>query len=185
MRVADWNAFDWLMVTVTVFSMLVAFRRGLLRAMLGLLGFVAGFQIASWYYVTVGDWVITGTKLTRSQPVAHVIAFLLIVVAVAAAFELVGRLLQKTLVAVGLGGFDRLLGVAFGFARGCLICIVLLMTWSTYQPQSEILTSSVLSPYLFDVVHRVSFLVPQYFQGVMADGAFDFKKNPPHWINRP
>jgi membrane protein required for colicin V production len=185
MRVADWNAFDWILVVITAFSMLVAYRRGLLRAILGLAGFVGGFLVAGLYYTTVGFWIVNGTHVVKSLPIAQVIAFLLLVVAVAAAAEIAGRLAQKALAKVGLGGFDRILGAAFGFCRGCLIGIALLMTATTFAPQSPFLTNSVLSPYLFDVVHHVSFLVPQYFQSVIADGVFDLKKNPPHWIDRP
>jgi len=103
-----------------------------------------------------------------------------IVVAVAAAFELVGRGLQKSLRSIGLGIFDRALGAGFGFARGCLIGIAVLMAATTLAPQSQVVTTSVLSPYLFAVAHDVSFLVPQYLQQSMMDGAFDFKQNPPH-----
>jgi membrane protein required for colicin V production len=164
--------------------MFMAFRRGLVRAILGLLGFAGGFFLARLSYEKVGEWIISGHLITTPE-VAKLIAFLLIVVATAAACELLGRLLQKTLHAVGLSTLDRILGVGFGFARGCMAGIALLMTISTVAPQSELVTTSVLSPYLFAVAHDVSFLVPQYFQGMMAGSAFGFKRDVPHWINRP
>jgi len=43
MRMADWNGFDWLLVSIVAFSMFMAFWRGLVRAIFGLVGFVGGF----------------------------------------------------------------------------------------------------------------------------------------------
>jgi membrane protein required for colicin V production len=119
----------------------------------------------------------------QSQATARILAFILVAVAVAFAFELIGRGVQRSLHSIGLGTFDRILGAIFGFARGCLICIALLMLSANLAPQSSLLVRSALSPYLFAVAHDVSFLVPQYLQQEMVDGAFDFKQNP-HWINR-
>jgi membrane protein required for colicin V production len=176
---ADWNGFDWLLISLVAFSVFMAFWRGLVRAIFGLVGFIGGFQMATWNYTKVGDWMVDSRFMTMPQA-ARMLAFLLIVIAVAAAFELVGRGTQKSLHAIGLGIFDRILGAGFGFARGCLLGIAVLMAATSIAPQSEVLTTSVLSPYLFAVAHDVSFLVPQYLQQSMMDGAFDFKQNPPH-----
>jgi membrane protein required for colicin V production len=183
MRVADFNFFDWLLLSILGFSMFMAFRRGLIRAIFGLLGFVGGFQLATWSYETLGDWINEGRVIT-SQPMGRILAFLLVVVAVAAAFELLGRLLQKSLRAIGFSTLDRILGVAFGFARGCLIGIGLLMSIATFAPQAQLIRGSALSPYLFAVAHDVSFLVPPYFQRLMAQGAFNLRQGPPRWIIR-
>jgi len=95
-----------------------------------------------------------------------------------------GRLLQRLLRTVGLGFFDRVLGMVFGFARGCLIAIAVLMVITTAVPQWGAVTNSELTPYLFAVSHDVSFLVPEYLQELMASGAFDLNHNSPVWINR-
>jgi membrane protein required for colicin V production len=182
MSVADFNWFDWILVAIVLFSMVMAFRRGFVRALFGMLGFIGGFVLATWNYATFGDW-INDSRLVVAPSTARIIAFLLIVVAVAAAFELAGLLLQKTLRAIGLSFLDRFLGMGFGFARGCLVGIGLLMATTTFAPQSKAVTASVLSPYLFAVSHDVSFLVPQYLQRVMLAGAFNLQQNPPHWIN--
>lgn len=180
---ANWNAFDWLMVIIVVLSMAMAYRRGLVRAILGLLGFVGGFQLASDTYVSVAERINLGHGV-QTQTTARIVAFLLIAFAVAILFEMVGWGVQRSLRMVGLGIFDRMLGTVFGFARGCLLCIALLMVSANVAPQSELLVRSTLSPYLFAIAHDVSFLVPQYLEQQMMDGAFDFKKDPPRWINR-
>lgn len=177
----QWNAFDWFLVAIVVVSMVLAFRSGLVRAALGLMGLIGGFQIASWWYAEVGDWV-SPSRLAWPPQARRIFGFLVIVFVVSAAMQIAGWALQKLLRTVGLGGFDRVLGAAFGFARGCIVGLAVLMVASVAAPQSELLTTSVLTPYLFAVAHDVSFLVPQYLQQQMIDGAFDFKHNPPEWI---
>ena len=181
MNYTQWNAFDWALALMVLVSMVVAFRSGLVRAALGLMGLIAGFQLASWWYVPVGD-LISPARLSWPQPARRIFGFLAIVVVVSVLMQLAGWALQKVLRKVGLGGFDRVLGAAFGFARGCVLAIAVLMAASVAAPQSELLTTSVLTPYLFAVAHDVSFLVPQYLLQQMMDGAFDFKHNPPGWI---
>jgi membrane protein required for colicin V production len=177
------NGFDWILAIVVGFSVVRAVMSGLVRAIFGLLGFVGGFELASWTYVGVGDR-INETRWITSQPIARILAFLLVAAVVAAGFDLVGRGLQRSLRAVGLSAFDRILGGALGFARGCLIGIGLLVAVATFAPQSEELMTSVLSPYLFEMAHEVSFLVPQYLQQRIVDGAVDLRQNSPRWTVR-
>ncbi len=183
MRVSDWNAFDWLLMSILLISMGVAYRRGIVRTIFGLVGFFGGLLIASTYYTALGDWIVHIRLLTFAAT-ARILAYLLIVVVAVAGFELAGLLVQKLLRVVGLGFADHLLGVVFGFVRGCVIGIAVLMVTTNFAPQSWVVTTSVLSPYLFGIAHDVSFLVPPYLQQLMAAGAFNFKQTPPDWINR-
>jgi len=181
MNYTQWNGFDWALVLLVVASMVIAFRSGLVRSALGLMGLIAGFQIASWWYIPVGE-LISPSRMSWPQPARRIFGFLAIVLVVSVLMQLAGWALQKALRKVGLGGFDRLLGVAFGFARGCIFALAALMAVTVAAPQSELITTSVLTPYLFAVAHDVSFLVPEYLQQQMMDGAYDFKHNSPDWI---
>jgi membrane protein required for colicin V production len=183
MRLSDWNAFDWLLISILLISTGVAYRRGIVRTIFGLVGFFGGLMIASTYYTAVGDWIVH-IKLLMLATTARILAYLLIVVVAVAGFEMLGLLVQKFLHATGLGFVDHLLGVVFGFFRGCVIGIAVLMVTTNFAPQSWVVTTSVLSPYLFGIAHDVSFLVPQYLQQLMAAGAFNFKQAPPDWINQ-
>lgn len=183
MRLTDFNGFDWLLISILLISMGVAFRRGIVRTVFGLAGFFGGLKLASWYYIELADWIMH-IRLLSSSPTARILAFLLIVVVAVILFEVAGMLLQKLLRVTGLGFVDRILGVAFGFVRGCVIGIAVLLLTTNFAPQSWVVTTSVLSPYLFGAAHDVSFLVPQYLQQLMAAGAFNLKQTPPHWINQ-
>jgi len=183
MNLATFNYFDWALVAIVVVSMVLAFRRGLVRAIFALLGFIGGFLMATWFYTDVAPWVLA-CRIQMSLQTARIVAFALIIIVVAIVVDQAGRLLQQFLRTVGLGLFDRLLGMAFGFARGCLLAIAALMVTTTVAPQSGAVKNSALTPYLFAVSHDVSFLVPEYLQELMASGAFDLNHNVPVWINR-
>jgi membrane protein required for colicin V production len=183
MRLTDLNAFDWLLIGILLVSTVLAFRRGLVRALFGLAGLFVGFKLAGWAYIPVGDWIVY-LKLMGSSVSARILSFLVILAAGAVLCELAGHLSQRRVRAAGLGLLDHLLGLGFGFVRGCVVGIALLMVTINFSPQAQIVSTSILSPYLFAAAHDVSFLVPQYLQQLMANGAANPKPAPPSWINR-
>jgi membrane protein required for colicin V production len=163
MSLADLNWFDWVLIAILIVSMVRAYVTGLVRAIAGLFGFAVGFEVASWGYVDLGARIRDQAWIT-SDFMARTVAFLVIMAVVVAVFEVLGRVLQRKLRTIGLGTFDRILGAGFGFARACLIGIALLIAATMFTPQPDAVSKSVLRPYLFTVVHDVSFLIPDSIQ---------------------
>jgi len=163
MNLADLNWFDWVLIAILIVSMVWAYVTGLVRAIAGLFGFAVGYEVASWGYVDLGTRIRDQAWIT-SDFMSRTVAFLVIMAIVVAVFEASGRVLQKKLRTIGLGTFDRILGAGFGFARACLIGIALLIAATMFTPQPEAISNSVLRPYLFTVVHDVSFLIPDSIQ---------------------
>ena len=157
--VADWNGLDWTLAAVLLLSTLRAWWRGLVQALFGLLGFVGGFQLASWNYASAGDWLFRKQGFA-SLATARIVAFLAIAVAVVIVFELVGRGVKKSAHAVGFGMFDRALGAAFGLARGLLLGVSVIVGVTAFAPQSGWIEGSKLSAYFLGAAHAVSFVVP-------------------------
>jgi membrane protein required for colicin V production len=180
MSLADFNGFDALLAMILLISMAMGFWRGFVRAALGLAGMIGGFALASANYTRLGDW-IKQSRFIDSVSGSRIAAFLLIVAAVVLFMQIAARLLRKTIHAVGLGLLDRACGAAFGFVRGVAFGIGVLLIATTVAPQAKVVTTSVLSPYFFAVAHDVSFLVPDYLQSVMLNGA-NLKQSPPNAI---
>lgn len=183
MKLSDFNAFDWLLIAILLVSTGMAFRRGLVRAVLGLAGLFVGLKLAGWSYIPLGDALLY-SKLMGSATAARILMFLLVLAATTAAFEITGHKMHKAAHAMGLSFLDHLLGLAFGFVRGCVLGLAMLMVTINFSPQAQIVSTSILSPYLFAAAHDVSFLVPQYLQQLMANGSPSAKPAPPSWINR-
>jgi membrane protein required for colicin V production len=175
------NYFDWFLIVILAWSTIMAFLRGLLLELFGLGGLIAGVLLASWNYPALAailERVITATA------VANVVAFLLIAVVVMIVCALVGKALHHTADAIGLGFFDRLLGAVFGYLRGCLLCVAILMAVTAFLPPTPAVAKSSLTPYFLAGAHAVSFVVPHDLRQLILNGAEQLKHTAPDWIKR-
>ena len=182
MILSSLTIFDWVLVALLVYSTVKAFLRGFLREIFSLAGLIAGILLASWNYVTLAQslrhWI-------TPEPTAEIVAFLLIVAGVGVACALAGRLLRTSADAIGLGFIDRLLGAAFGLARGCLVGVACMMVLAAFGSGSSWTTHSLLTPYFLAGAHGVSFVVPHNLEQQIANGAAQLKHSAPDWIKQP
>jgi len=113
---------DWIAVTLVVVSMLFGLVRGLVFEVISLAGWVAAFVAAQWLASDVAAWLPFGDpQATWRYPLAFVLVFVGVVFGVG----LVAALTRKLIAAVGLRPVDRILGGAFGAARGVVALLVL------------------------------------------------------------
>jgi membrane protein required for colicin V production len=173
------NLFDCLLIAILAYSTIVAFMRGIILELFSLGGLIAGILIASWNY---GRPAVYLGHLITSPATAEIVSFLLLVVGVMVLSALLGKALNRTAHAIGLGFFDRILGAAFGFGRGCLLGVVALMAIAAFLPHSTWIENSHLSSYFLAGAHAVSFVVPYDLQHRILDGAEQLKHNAPYWI---
>jgi membrane protein required for colicin V production len=173
------NLFDWFLITMLAYSTLMAFLRGIILEFFSIGGLIAGILIASWNYNHIAQFL---ERLITTYATAQIIAFLFIVIAVMVLSTLLGKALNRTAHAIGLGFFDRLFGAVFGFARGCLFGVAILMAVAAFRPHSTWVENSRLTPYFLVGVHAVSFVVPYGLQQQIMNGAQQLKHNAPEWI---
>jgi membrane protein required for colicin V production len=173
------NLFDCFLIAVLAYSTIMAFVRGIILELFSLGGLIAGILLASWNYKQVA--IILGHLIT-TPATAEILAFLLIIVGVMVLCTLLGKALNRTAHAIGLGFFDRLLGALFGFARGCLLGVAILMAIAAFLPHSAWIANSRLSSYFLAGAHAVSFVVPHDLQQQILNGAQQLKHNAPDWI---
>jgi membrane protein required for colicin V production len=173
------NLFDCFLIAILAYSTIVAFVRGIILELFSLGGLVAGILVASWNYNHVA--VVLG-HLIATPAIAQIVAFLLIIIGVMVLSALLGRALNRTAHAIGLGFFDRLLGALFGFARGCLFGVAILMAIAAFLPHSAWIANSRLSSYFLAGAHAVSFVVPHDLRQQILNGAQQLKHNAPDWI---
>jgi len=173
------NLFDCFLIALLAYSTIMAFLRGIILELFSLGGLIAGIIIASWNYSHVAVFL---ERLITSPATAQIIAFLFIVTAVMILSTIFGKALNRTAHAIGLGFFDRVLGAVFGFARGCLLGVAVLMAIAAFLPHSAWAENSHLSPYFLAGAHAVSFVVPHDLQQQILNGAQQLKHNAPDWI---
>lgn len=168
LQISSLTSFDWFLIVLTAISVVLAFRRGLLRVVFSLAGLVAGILVASWNYEQAAEFFL---PQFRHPTLTRVLTFLVLLVVTYCCFLVVGALVRKSVHAVGLGVIDRTLGAVFGFFRGVLLSGVLLVTLAAFLPDSPWIRSSLLAPYFFTGTHAVSFVVPETFGQQIAAGA--------------
>jgi membrane protein required for colicin V production len=173
------NLFDCLLIAMLAYSTIMAFVRGIILELFSLGGLIAGILLASWNYNHIAAYL---ERIITNSATAQILAFLFIVIVVMVLSTLLGRALNRTAHAIGLGFFDRLLGAVFGFARGCLFGVAILMAIAAFLPHSAWAENSRLSPYFLAGVHAVSFVVPHDLQQQILNGAEQLKHNAPDWI---
>jgi membrane protein required for colicin V production len=173
------NLFDWFLIVVLACSTILAFARGLLLELFSLGGLIAGILLASWNYHSFAPLL---SRIITNPSIADVVAFLFIAIGVMVLCTIAGKLLSSTVSAIGLGFFNRLLGAVFGFARGCLLGVAIMMAAAAFLPPAPWITNSHLAPYFLAGAHAVSFVVPHDLQQLILDGAKELKHNAPDWI---
>jgi membrane protein required for colicin V production len=173
------NLFDWFLIAILTYSTVMAFVRGIILELFSLGGLIAGILIASWNYNRFALYV---ERLITTPATAEIISFLLLIIGVMLLSALLGRALNRTAHAIGLAFFDRILGAVFGFARGCLLGVAILMAIAAFLPHSTWIANSQLSSYFLAGAHAVSFVVPYDLQQRILDGAALLKHNAPYWI---
>ncbi|MDB5779227.1 MAG: colicin synthesis protein [Polaromonas sp.] len=112
--------FDWLLLAVLAFSMLLGAWRGLVFEVLSVLGWIAAFVVAQWFAPDVGPHLPIGNA---TASVRYVAAFALVFVLTAFACGLVAAVIKRLVQAVGLRPVDRVLGMVFGVLRGVILIL--------------------------------------------------------------
>jgi membrane protein required for colicin V production len=77
-----------------------------------------------------------------------------------------------------------MLGAVFGFARGCLLGVLILMGAAAFFPHEKYIRDSQLSGYFLEGAHAISFVVPTNLQQNIRDGAHELQHKAPDWIKR-
>jgi membrane protein required for colicin V production len=118
------TVFDYAVLAIIGLSAFIGLVRGAVREVLAVAGWVLAFWVATSYALTA----VRYAPLALSNPslrlaAAFIVLFLITLIVVGFAGKLFTTLIQK----VGLGPFDRLLGLVVGVARGVLIVLVLVI----------------------------------------------------------
>jgi len=151
--------FDFAVIAVVGFSILLGAWRGLVREVFSLTGWVIAFILA---LVFAGDLGSLLPESFANQAVRTALAAVLIFVIVLLAAGFSGMLLAKAFRAAGLGVTDRALGGVFGFARGSLITLgVVLVAGFTTLPKERFWREAAFSRPLETAVVAMKPLLPR------------------------
>ena len=153
------NWIDYTILGIIVFSTLISLVRGFIREVLSLIIWVGALWIAYKFTGTFADqFLSTFESETLRYPLAFFIVFLIVLIIGAIANYAIGRLVYQT----GLSGTDRVLGLAFGLARGVLLVGVLLLAAAlTNMNQNPAWAESRILPQFNGLVNWLYAMLPE------------------------
>lgn len=116
--------FDYTVIAIALWSVLLGWWRGFVYEVLSLLGWVAAYSVARWQAVNVATLMPAGLGV---DAIKVTVAFVLLFVATLIVSGIVVWLLSKLIKSTGLGWVDGLFGTLFGMLRGTLIVLMLVL----------------------------------------------------------
>lgn len=112
---------DWLCLGLLIISVLLGLMRGLLSEALGLAGWLVALVAARQFGAEAGGLL---DEVILSPGIRTAVGFVLVVLGTVLVWGLMLRLLERLVQAVGMGGFNRLLGGVFGALRAAVILVL-------------------------------------------------------------
>jgi membrane protein required for colicin V production len=158
---------DWLIAGILVLSVIQAAAQGFVFELFSLAGTVVGYLLAAWEYPVVARYL---EPYVKNDLVAAGAGFFLIFVVVVIFAGIAGRIARWATKSVGLHWFDRLLGGAFGFLRGALVVMVLVMAMASFLPSSSALAKSSLAQYFLVAGRAAVYAGPGELKQKFRDG---------------
>lgn len=143
------NAFDYVVIGVTVAGAIYGLRQGLLRMITSAVALLASIFVASVYYSSAGE--IAQHEFGSGATAASVIGFVLVFILIFSAIELAGTTAIRLVRVVHLSGADRLAGSVLGAALLAVVMgIVVILMAAVLPPDAPILRDSQLAPMLIE-----------------------------------
>jgi membrane protein required for colicin V production len=138
------TGFDYATLVIIGFSVLLAVLRGGVSELLSLAAWILGFWLAQHFAADVGARLPADVPTQELRLIAGFVGILLGVWFVSAIIRVT---LAQFIRATGLGPLDRVLGAMFGFARGVLVVLALVIVGGlTTLPKQPIWRNAMFSP---------------------------------------
>jgi len=173
------NWLDLVFILFLAASVATSVSKGLARELIGLVAAVAGLICGAWFYRLAAEPLV---PYVGSQEIANLCGFLIIFIGALILGWLVSKLAGMLLKVVGLSWLDRLLGAAFGAARGIVICVALITALVAFTPGKDskdppqAVLNSRIAPYLVEAAHALSMAAPRELHDQFARHYAEIKR---------
>lgn len=156
------NITDWAIVIVLIASGLMSLSRGFTKEFLSLFlwffSFIAALSLGHLATPKVST-IIGNDEIAKI--ISYVLIFILFIVVGSFLIKFISKLVRWS----GASGFDRFLGVLFGFMRGLILIFVVFLLLPGSFKQSDLYMNSKISPLIDEYAPRVE----EYFNDLISD----------------
>ena len=155
----DFNYIDITILVIILITALIGFMRGFVWMAIFLATWTAAILLAYTYKEQLAPML--PVKL-ESEAMQVGLAFLLIFIGTLIAGAIINYLFSKAVSAIGLGTFDRILGMGLGIVLGALgVTLITMLLSFTELPTQEVWNKSKLIPKFKEASEWIKTLVPE------------------------
>ena len=152
------TAFDYVVLTILIASIVISVLRGLVKEVLSLFAWIAAFIVANWYGADMASLLPDAVPAGALRLVA---GFAILFIGTLLIAALVNRAIAHIIEASGLKIVDRGLGGLFGFARGVLIVMTMaILAGLTDLPRQPAWRDALFAPLAESAVRTVKPWLP-------------------------
>jgi len=142
----EFTSFDIVVGLIFLLFLVRGLWTGFIRQLAAFFALVGGYWLAAHYHQQIAPFA---GRFLDNQKVIFVVSFIVIFLAAAVAFGLLGKLLRKVMELSLMGWFDRLLGGGLGLVKGVVLTSLLYMLLaSSLSGSNTMLRKSMSAPYL-------------------------------------
>ena len=162
------NWLDVVLLIIVAASVAEGIARGFARIGIGFGAALVGVLMGIWFYGSVAYFLL---PFVSSPGIANFIGFVAVFLVCVVAGALIAKLLAALFRWAGLTWLDRLLGAGFGFLRGAVAAIALVLAIVAFAPNPppQSVVNSYYSSYLLEAANVCAALAPRE----LKDGFYD------------
>ena len=149
--------YDVLFAVIIILSTICAFFKGMFREIIGIGVIVLGFTLAVLYFRAPSAKLV---EFGCSETIAGLLGFLGIFLGCVLLGSIVSYIVDRFLKAVKLKWIDRLLGAIFGFLRGWVFSVIIVLALTAFPAKNNFMSRSLLVPYLLGNAGLLIHLTP-------------------------
>ena len=143
------NEADWVIICILIIFSLISFWRGFVKEAISLIIWVSAFGLS---LSVAPKLAVLFINFIESNAIRIISSFVILFFGTLVVGGLISRLLISIMRFSGLGGFDRILGMTFGFLKGSVLILIFLIVFPIIFETKQFLwyQKSNLIPY-FDL----------------------------------
>ncbi len=161
------NYFDLIVGGLILFLGLKGLMDGFIKEFFGLAGIIGGIYYGSRYAEIIGKWISDNLFYIKNEAALTFVGFLAALFGIWIGMVFIGNLFTKLMHISGMGFFNKLLGLLFGWAKIFLIFSVIIYAISSIEVTKRVLEkytkNSLLYPLLLEAGSYIIKLKPEDF----------------------
>ena len=156
------TAFDYIVITVLLASVVISVIRGLIKEILSLVSWLVAFVVANTWAQDAAEIMPASLSSWIPGPMGKlIVGYAALFIGTLIVVGLVGTAVGYLIRAAGLSLADRGLGGLFGLARGLVLVLVgVILCGLTSLPQQPVWRNALLAPLAVTAVRTVKPLLP-------------------------